>query len=135
MAEAAELDSVPSAQDSAAEGTMEREVESAPSVTEDAAVASEEEIDEVKPEKPAPKPKKKPREGDSAPLRSIEADVVEPTRLKRKVTKPRATRAPKESTPEMPQDYLGFLRRTMELQRAHQRAEKSARYDSYFRTL
>ena len=125
MAEAAERDSVPSAQDSAAEETMEREAP--PSVTE--AAASEEEIDEVKPE--APKPKKKPKESDSVPLRSIEAD--EPTRLKRKVT--RATRAPKESTPEMPQDYLGFLRRTMELQRAHQRAEKSARYDSYFRTL
>ena len=46
-----------------------------------------------------------------------------------------SSKASSTPQPEEPQDYLGFLRRTLETQKARHRLEKIDRYDNYFRSM
>ena len=74
-------------------------------------------------------PRRKPRAKPKATSSRTAPPVVR--------AKPRAKASAKAPAPEPPepQDYLEFLRRTLEIQKARHRSEKIDRYDNYFRAM
>ena len=96
----------------------------------------EEELEEPEVE-PEVKPKRKPRKArEPSPESESEPEVAPPKRKppeapKPKPRKPREPRAPKAPEPE-PASYLEVLKRGLDIARNKHKADKVARYDTFF---